>query len=71
MFPISDWAQIIFGDPSQQWATLIRMEKKLVKIEKKTFLQSVFGRNFFLPKNQLFTPEMDSWAKTKYKTIKR
>jgi hypothetical protein len=40
MFPISDWVQTIFGDPSQQWATLIRIEKKLVKIEKNTFLQS-------------------------------
>jgi hypothetical protein len=38
MFPISDWVLIVFGDPSQQWATKIRMGKKLVKNEKNTFL---------------------------------
>jgi hypothetical protein len=31
---------------------------------------SVFGRNFFLSKNQLFILEMDSRAKTKYKKNK-
>jgi hypothetical protein len=28
-----------FGDPSQQWVTLIEMKKKLVKYEKKNFSQ--------------------------------
>jgi hypothetical protein len=31
---------------------------------------AVFGRNFFLSKSQLLTPEMDSMAKTKYKNKK-
>jgi hypothetical protein len=37
MFLISDRVLIVFGDPSQQWATLIIMKKKLVKSEKKYF----------------------------------
>jgi hypothetical protein len=60
-FLISHQAEFFFGASWALWATF-----KLIKIVIK-----IFGWNFFLPKIQLFTPEMDSRAKTKYKTLRR
>jgi hypothetical protein len=56
-FLISHRAEIFFGASWALWATF-KLIKRVDKIlEKKG--SSVFGRNFFLPKNQLFTLEMD------------
>jgi hypothetical protein len=62
-FLISHRAEIFFGASWALWATF-KLIKRVVKI---------FGflADFFLPKSQLLTPEMDSRAKTKCKTIKQ
>jgi hypothetical protein len=73
MFPISDRVLIVIGDPSQLWAALIIMEKNDLKGKKKLFSRVKYDNltenciqgGLFLPKNQLFTLEMDSRAKTK------
>jgi hypothetical protein len=62
-FLISHRAEIFFGASWALWATF-KLIKRVIK-----FFE--FWKEFFLPKIQLFTPEMDSRAKTKYKTIRR
>jgi hypothetical protein len=62
-FLISHRAEKNFGASWALWATF-KLIKRVVKI-------FGFWRIFFLTKSQLLTPEMDSRAKTKCKTIKR